>query len=442
VLVIGAAALERVPRAGGFFGGGSLLLVAALLGLASALQSDPAHPIVPRGRWSLARLGFRAATARPGRTVLSAALIAVATFTIVSVGAFRRDGVAGEDPRAGTGGFTLVAETSVPLVHDPGTPDGRDELGLAPDSLAGLHITRFRLKPGDDGSCLNLYRPENPRLLGAPAGFIDEARFSFSSSIAETDDERRNPWTLLHRAFDDGAVPAIADATSLRYVLHVGVGEDLVVPGPGDRPLTLRIVAALRDSVLQSELLVSEEQFVRAFPHLDGYRVFLIGAPPGAGGDAAAAIERELDDFGVHVEEAAARLAAFHRVENTYLSTFQTLGGLGLVLGTLGVGAVLLRNVLERQRELAVLSAVGFRGAHVSVMIVAETALLVGSGVAIGAGCALLAVSPALAERGTPVPAGTLVLLVSGVALAGLVSSLGAAAMAQRVSVVETLRSE
>jgi len=33
------------------------------------------------------------------------------------------------------------------------------------------------------------------------------------------------------------------------------------------------------------------------------------------------------------------KLAAFHRVENTYLSTFQALGGLGLLLGTLGLGA-------------------------------------------------------------------------------------------------------
>ena len=39
-------------------------------------------------------------------------------------------------------------------------------------------------------------------------------------------------------------------------------------------------------------------------------------------------------------------------MENTYLSTFQTLGGLGLVLGTFGLAAVLLRNVLERRREL------------------------------------------------------------------------------------------
>jgi len=33
-------------------------------------------------------------------------------------------------------------------------------------------------------------------------------------------------------------------------------------------------------------------------------------------------------------------------VENTYLATFQALGGLGLLLGALGLAVVLLRSVL------------------------------------------------------------------------------------------------
>ena len=60
---------------------------------------------------------------------------------------------------------------------------------------------------------------------------------------------------------------------------------------------------------------------------------------------------------------AVERLAAFHRVENTYLSTFQALGGLGLLLGTVGLSAIMFRNVLERRRELALLRAVGYDAA-------------------------------------------------------------------------------
>ena len=76
-------------------------------------------------------------------------------------------------------------------------------------------------------------------------------------------------------------------------------------------------------------------------------------APPGA----EAELERSLADYGFDATSVADRIAAFHRVENTYLSTFQSLGSLGLLLGTAGLAAVLLRNVLERRRELALLRA-------------------------------------------------------------------------------------
>ena len=97
--------------------------------------------------------------------------------------------------------------------------------------------------------------------------------------MAESDAERANPWLLLRRQFDDGAVPVIADATSMQYVLHVGVGDTFSIDTGGERPLVLRFVGALRDSVLQGELVMSEDAFVRLFPQQQGYRLFLIDAP-------------------------------------------------------------------------------------------------------------------------------------------------------------------
>ena len=80
----------------------------------------------------------------------------------------------------------------------------------------------------------------------------------------------------------------------------------------------------------------------------------------------------------------AQRLAEFHAVENTYLSTFQTLGGLGLLVGTVGLAAVLLRNVLERRKELALLRAVGYGRSHLFAIILSENAVLLGWGLAAG----------------------------------------------------------
>ena len=156
----------------------------------------------------------------------------------------------------------------------------------------------------------------------------------------------------------------IADANSLAYVLHTPVGDDFVIDDNG-RPLRLRVVAALRDSVLQGEFIMAESAFLRTFPAQQGYGLLLVEAPPAHGRSrSSSAVEDALVDFGADARLTAERLDEYHRVENTYLSTFQTLGGLGLLLGTVGVAAVLLRNVLERRRELALLGAVGYGPRH------------------------------------------------------------------------------
>ena len=447
LLVVGGF-LRPALQAGAFFGAGALLLTSSLLFFAGWLRARDVRAIAGRGPAAVARLGFRGAAFRPTRSVLSAALIAAAAFIIVAVDAFRRgSGELTDDPRSGTGAFALIARAELPILQNPHDREGREELQLG--SVPGLEqaqFLRFRLKPGDDASCLNLYRPANPTIVAPERRFVEMNRFAFGETLAATEDERRNPWLLLDRTFEDGAVPAIADATSLQYVLHASVGEDFVIDAGGDRPLVLRFVAALRDSVLQSELIVGEAAFVRHFPAQQGYRYFLVDAPgvrtPDDAAALAQAVERALAPFGVDAISAAERLDAFHRVENTYLSTFQALGGLGLLLGTVGLATVMFRNVLERRRELALLRAVGYSGRHVSTMIVAESALLLAAGLAAGAGCALVAIAPAWLGRGGSLPGAGLALLLGVVLAAGLVSALVATRAALHGPVLDALKSE
>ena len=156
-----------------------------------------------------------------------------------------------------------------------------------------------------------------------------------------------------------------------------------------------------------------------------------------------AQIEDAMADFGADATGTRERLAQFHRVENTYLSTFQALGGLGLILGTIGLATVLLRNVLERRRELALLGAVGFRSQHVLTMVVAENVLLLGCGLLAGAICAGLAIAPAVVERGGRFPitsSGALILFA--VFITGLLSSIVAMNAATRAPLLSSLRSE
>jgi len=438
-----AAALKLIGQAGGFFGAGTLLLISILFFWSAWLRSDKKRTIRGQGAWPMARMGFRNATTRPGRSVLCIALIASAAFIIVSVDAFRRDGSAAAlDRKSGNGGYPLMAESLLPVVHDLNSEQGREELNLNDDKLAGVKITRFRLRPGDDASCLNLYQPRNPRILGAPDGFIGEARFAFQGDLAGADAEKNNPWLLLNSDLGDGVVPVVADANSLTYVLHLKLGDEITINAVAGAPVRLRVVAALADSVFQGELLMSETNFKKLFPDQEGYRFFLIDTAPEKASEAAATLEDKLSDFGFDAIGTEEKLAGFHQVENTYLSTFQTLGGLGLLLGTLGLATVLLRNVLERRRELALMRAVGYQPSHLSLMVIAENALLLGCGLLTGALCALLAIIPALIARGGRLSAVSLGLLLLAVLLTGLAASLVAVRAVIRSPLLPALRTE
>jgi len=437
--LMAASAAGALDRTGGFFGGGSALLVAGLCLAAAHFRRTP-HTAFSRQGWrGLGRLGLRNAADRPGRSVLVVAVIASATFMVISVDAFRRGAPAATDRHSGVGGYALLVNLALPIASDPNSRDGRESLGLAADDQ--MTIEPFRLLPGDDASCLNLYAPRHPRILGARSSFIDQGRFAFRQSLAADDAERANPWRLLDRDPGDGVVPVIADANSMTYVLHKALGDDLTIDVSG-RPVRLRIVAALDDSLLQSELVMSESNFLKLFPEQEGFQVLLVDALAARAGAIADAIEAGAADLGADAMPTAQRLEEFHAVENTYLSTFKTLGGLGLLVGTVGLAAVLLRNVLERRRELALLGAVGFRRRHIFAIILSEQALLLTWGLAIGAVCAIVAVLPAMREHGGRLPAAGAALLVVAVFAAGLLSSVVATRAALRTPLLEALRSE
>jgi ABC-type antimicrobial peptide transport system permease subunit len=228
----------------------------------------------------------------------------------------------------------------------------------------------------------------------------------------------------------------------MAYVLHLSLGEDFLLSRVGKTPLRLRLVATLSDSIFQGELLSSEENFLAHFPEADGFRFFLVDTPAASADEAKTLLETRLADFGLDVQSTSEKLAGYHRVENTYLSTFQTLGGLGLVLGTFGLAAVLLRNVLERRRELALLRAVGYETRHFCLMIAAENGLLLFLGLLTGSLAALVAIAPALVSRGGSFGGGFLGVLLGAVVVSGLVSSLLAVAAVSRTPLLASLRAE
>lgn len=450
LLLMASVVVGVIPATGAFFGIGTLLLVASLSYLSAKLRRESGVSVKGHGVAAFARLSLRNATRQRQRTIMTAGMIATATFLIVAVAAFRRDPTS-ELPvkNSGNGGYTLVAESSSPVLYDLNTPEGRKKLQLVPSEdsaeaklLAKMNVVPFRVKPGEDASCLNLYQTSVPTILGAPQSFIEQHRFAFASGSWKSLEGDHSSSEQKRGSSADVPIPVLGDMNTLMFSLHKQVGQTIAVPNDESPQHQLLVKGMFQDSVFQGVLVMSEEDFLKLYPEQKGFRYFLIDVPSEDQDAAIAYLETELAEYGFDAEPVADRLARFLSVQNTYLSTFQTLGGLGLLLGTFGLATVMLRNVLERQSELALLRAIGFRRSGVANLVLWENGFILLWGLTAGSVSAILATSPNLLSRGANLPWPSLAVLLIVVFITGMIAALFAVISASRLPIVTTLRGE
>ena len=106
-------------KASSFFGSGLLLLIGGLAALWMWLHGHRQATVHGHGSLAVARLGVRNAGRHPTRSLLTAGLLASATFLVVAVESFHRD--PGKDfltRDGGSGGSACLAESDPPTYQD------------------------------------------------------------------------------------------------------------------------------------------------------------------------------------------------------------------------------------------------------------------------------------------------------------------------------------
>jgi ABC-type antimicrobial peptide transport system permease subunit len=224
--------------------------------------------------------------------------------------------------------------------------------------------------------------------------------------------------------------------------MHKKVGDVIEYVSEAGRPAQLRLVGAVANSILQGNLIIDEEEFLKLFPGESGYKIFLIDTPTNRVSQVSEKLARALQDVGLEITPAVERLNAFNAVQNTYLGTFQMLGGLGLLLGSAGLAIVVLRNVLERRGEFALLAAVGFTRRSLQNLTLLEHGALLLVGLGLGILSALVAVMPALLTPGKSLPYLSLASTLAAVVVNGLFWTWAATRLALRGNLLQALRNE
>ncbi len=327
----------------------------------------------------------------------------------------------GDDKKAGTGGYRLVLKAAIPIFGDLNTVEGRKLAGIRnpTDPLwSRAQFTPMRRWAGQDISCLNLMRPTAPTILSVPSSMVQRNAFTFAGKMIPAD----NQWAQLD-ADQNGTVPVIADDDTAQYILKIPVGGQLTITDQLGRSQQLLLIATISHSIFQSELLMGEANFRRLFPAVGGAGLMLIDCKPEDASELRQRLGAELDEYSVSVDTTTDRLAAYEAVANTYLATFQTLGSLGLLLGTVGLAVVLVRTILERKPELTLLACLGFDPWKRVWLVLGENAFLLLLGLMVGTACALIGVLPAMVHSGRSMNLSGLGMTLLAVVLIGLLSS-------------------
>jgi ABC-type antimicrobial peptide transport system permease subunit len=435
---IGTLASGTQRPAEGFFGAGSLMLIGGLAGIRMALGRLSRRSTT---KLSIRELGIRNAARRPGRSLATAAMLACGCFIVFAVSAMKEDlSLQAGERRSGTGGFRLYAESSIAIPEDLNGDRGRATYRLADkDVLKDVSILPVRVRDGDDASCLNLNQSLTPPLLG-----VDAARLSSLGAFGDP-----ALWALLDRSPGEGIVPAlVGDSATAMWKLKLKVGEKdgalLDYTDERGRTFKVKLVGALppRLSVLQGRLLISDREFTTRFPSEGGYRTFLIDAPAGAEDRVRRYLAERLETAGFDIVPAVERLKEFYVVESSYLRLFMVLGGLGLLLGSAGMGVLVLRHVLERRGELALLRAVGYTKDAAARVVMAEHVFVLAAGLGTGVIAAALAIGPTALQPQNSIPFGLLAFFLIGTAALSAAWIRIAAGLALNSPLVPALRQE
>ncbi len=420
-------------------------------------------------------LALRNTTRRHGRSMATIGVLASGVFMVVAVDSFRKTGdIDATRHDSGTGGFALIGESASPIYEDLNSQKGREAYALDDKIMAGVHVVQMRVRDGDDASCLNLNRAVQPRVLGvkfdelargtnalvrdprAPDASSGNSRAEGAATVPDgSSGTRSQAGALGPRAGDvrrfsldwstvtgKDAIPGVVDANTLQWAMQKKVGDVLEIPGERGEPARIQVAATVPASILQGLVLIPEERFISIYPNSAGTRFFLIDCPPERAAAVREHLVEQLGDRGLELVPTAQRLAEFNAVENTYLSIFQVLGGLGMLLGSAGLGIVVARNVLERRREFGLLEAVGFTPAQLRSLVFAEHRWLIVAALGIGSVSAIIAVLPGIIQKGAGFPWGSLSVLFAGMAALSVFWVWLATRLSLRGSLLTALRNE
>jgi putative ABC transport system permease protein len=372
----------------------------------------------------------------PSRSFTITLLIALGSFAIVVTAANRKSlSIDSTLKQNGTGGFGYIAQTTIPILRNLNENENRLHFGLEND----INFVQFLSTYGDDASCLNLNRVANPRIIATNPQYLKD-RFTFIATTKLLNKE--DPWESLNQDFVN-AIPAIADFSVIQWGLGKKLGDTLVYTNSMGSEVNLILIGGLANSVFQGNVIVSVDNFLKHFPATSGSDLFLIDTELNSDDTISEDIAFAFRDFGWEMQTTTSKLEEFNTIQNTYLRIFFLMGALGMLLGTIGLGIVVAKSIIERKKEFALFTALGYKTRKIAQIIFTEYFYLLASGIFVGSFSALIATLPNFLFGDDNVSMAYLLLFIGLIFLNGFLWIIFVSlAMLKRLNLLEDLRND
>ena len=389
---------------------GILLLLSILLAAYYFLFSSKKRT---SQKLSKKNLAWKNLTRNPNRSFTILTILALGSFVIIVTALNRKEKIDNtNDLTNGTGGFEYLVETTFPILRDLNETETKKEYGI-PDSI---EFIQFFSAFDDDASCLNLNLIANPKILAVEPGKLN-GRFSFVKKHPSV--EINNPWLSLNNSYGD-LIPAIADQTVIQWGLGKKVGDTLQYTNNKGEKVRLLLIGGLSNSIFQGNVIISDKYFSKHFNTGNGSGFILIdnrGYPQ----------QNITEDLGIIFKDKGwvmtgtlEKMAEFSSIENTYLNIFFLMGAFGMLLGTIGLAIVIVKSMLERRNELALMKSLGFKNKIILRILLIEYLTLFLSGSIAGTLTAFIAALPTFINGNHTVSVGFLFSVISILILNGV----------------------
>jgi ABC-type antimicrobial peptide transport system permease subunit len=418
------------------------MMIAACSALVNYLLIRP-KPLHSHAFQSIFNIALNNLRARKRNVLVLITLLATGTFAVIITGANRLTFYGEEYKRqSGTGGFILWVESTLPIVENPNTQEAREHYGLSDYNV--FNHTQFTALPsldGNDASCFNLNQVNQPRLAGVNNLLFDSLNAFAFQTIAPSLNEK-HPWLYLSQPLADHLIPGFADQTVITWGIRGKIGDTLEYKSENGDTLRVVLSGGLQNSVFQGHVLIASQWFKKYYPSSVSPTKFLVSDNPLMRDTIANALEYLFQDFGLTATPASRRLADFNSVTNAYLAMFMLLAGLGVIIGVVGLGIVLMRNIASRKAEIAAYQALGFSRKLTLRIVLIENVLILFLGLTSGIIAAFTGLIPSLFLPYFDVPVTYVSAIVAAITASGLVWVYKSSRKALSINPAAALRSE